>query len=90
MYPGKPRQPRTAAPTGVPAPSAPAAAAPGGYTAAAGSRTVPQEEEASAPVQPQQEPPVQESAEDALASLVKKAAGPRARSLWWMPTTSLP
>ena len=76
MYPGKPRQPRTAAPAGVPAPSAPAAAAPGGYTAAAGSRTVPQEEEASAPVQPQQEPPVQESAEDALASLVKKAAGP--------------
>lgn len=30
MYPGKPRQPRTAAPAGVPAPSAPAAAAPGG------------------------------------------------------------
>ena len=78
MYPGKPRQPRTAAPAGVPAPSAPAAAAPGGYTAAAGSRTVPQEEEASAPVQPQQEPPVQESAEDALASLVKKGGGPRA------------
>lgn len=81
MYPGRPHPARTAsAPAGVPAPTGPAVPAPGSYTAAAGSRTVPQaadETQEAAPEQaPQAAPAAQESAADALASLVKKAAGP--------------
>ncbi|MFQ8831514.1 MAG: hypothetical protein ACLR7U_00535 [Ruthenibacterium lactatiformans] len=74
MYPGKPRQPRTAAPRA--SPRRPLLRRPRpGNTAAAGSRTVPQEEEASAPVQPQQEPPVQEARKTRWRAC-EKAAGP--------------